>query len=212
MGKPSAAHSTFRPNNLPNPWHSIAEGPSILQSIDRNLVERFKRGQTDAFNELYERMCPRIYRFGLRLSGCREDAEDIAVQTFAEAYRSRESYLERSSIETWLYRIAVFQSHRISRKKKPVSALDEEVADRSAEGSFGHIEIQQLIAELPDRQRIAFLLVKSEGLTYREAAEALDKPMGTVQSDVHEACVRLRKQLFSGAENADSRENYGYEV
>ncbi len=183
-----------------------------MQNIDRNLVERFRKGDNDAFDELYERMCPRIYRFGLRLSGNREDAEDIAVQTFGEAFRSRENYLALSSIETWLYRIAVHQAGRIGRKRRKESALDDSIVDRAGMDGFAHIELERLIAELPERHRQAFLLIKSEGLTYREASETLGIPMGTVQSHVHEASKRLRAQLSTEEIVADSREKFGYEV
>lgn len=183
-----------------------------LQNIDRNLVERFRKGDADAFAELYGRMCPRIYRFGLRWTGNREDAEDLTVQTFAEAFKSRARFLEQSSLETWMYRIAVHQAHRIARKRHPHGRLEETVPDRHSEAQFEHIELQQLVATLPDRPRAAFLLVKSEGLSYREAAEVLGRPMGTVQSDVHEASKRLRAQLFFETPATEQAENYGYEL
>lgn len=183
-----------------------------MQNIDRNLVERFRKGDTDAFAELYERMCPRIYRFGVRWTGCREDAEDLTVQTFAEAFKSRAGFLEQSSLETWMYRIAVHQAHRIGRKRRPHGRLEDDLIDRHAQAGFERIELEQLIAGLPERQRVAFLLVKSEGLSYRDAAEVLGRPMGTVQSDVHEASKRLRSQLFSEPAPTEQVENYGYEL
>jgi RNA polymerase sigma-70 factor (ECF subfamily) len=186
--------------------------PRTLQNIDRNLVERFRKGDNDAFHELYERMCPRIHRFAMRLAGCREDAEDITVQTFAEAYRSKANFLERSSVETWLYRIAVHQAHRLHRKRRPESALHESLVDEAGSEGFERIVLEQLIADLPERQRLAFLLVKSEGLTYREASEVLGRPMGTIQSDVHEAAKRLRKLFVPESAETEKKENYGYEV
>lgn len=183
-----------------------------MQHNDRDLIERFRKGESAAFDELYERMHLRIYRFGLRLSACREDAEDITVQTFSEAYRARGSFQGKSSLETWLYRIAVHQAHRIGRKKRNERRLDDTVVDEGGQTGFRRIELEQLIASLPDRQRVAFLLVKSEGLSYREAGEVMGRPMGTVQSDVHEASKRLRSAMFSESSVPDTKENYGYEV
>jgi RNA polymerase sigma-70 factor, ECF subfamily len=183
-----------------------------LQNIDRNLVERFREGDADAFEELYERMHQRIYRFGLRWIGNREDAEDVTVQTFAEAHRSRARFLGQSSLETWLYRIAIHQVHRISRKRRQHVHLDEAHIDESAQIPLQCIELEQLLNKLSERQRGAFLLVKSEGLSYREAAEVLGRPMGTVQSDVHEASKKLRSIFFSEPLMKEQVENYGYEL
>lgn len=183
-----------------------------MQNIDRNLVERFREGESDAFKELYERMHQRIYRYSLRWIGSREDAEDITVQTFTEAYRSRVKFLGHSSIETWLYRIAVHQAHRISRKRRNHEPLRETLVDASAQDTLTGIELEQLLLELTERQRAAFLLVRSEGLSYREASEVLGRPMGTVQSDVHEASKRLCALFFPKSPTADQVENYGYEL
>jgi RNA polymerase sigma-70 factor, ECF subfamily len=183
-----------------------------LQNIDRNLVERFREGDANAFEELYERMHQRIYRFGLRWIGNREDAEDVTIQTFAEAYRSRAKFLGHSSLETWLYRIAVHQAHRISRKRRNHEPLHEALVDLGAQNTLAGIELEQLLLELTERQRAAFLLVRSEGLTYREASEVLGRPMGTVQSDVHEASKRLCALFFPKSPTTEQVENYGYEL
>ena len=183
-----------------------------MQHIDRDLIERFRNGDVAAFDQLYERMHLRIYRFGLRLTACREDAEDITVQTFAEAHRARGTFLGRSSLETWFYRIALHQAHRIRRKKREESRLHDTLVDTDGHGGFQRIELEQLIEALPERARTSFVLVRCEGLSYREAALVMGKPMGTVQSDVHKASRMLRSGFVGDDPVKDTTEDYGYEV
>lgn len=157
-------------------------------------------------------MSARIYRFGLRLTHSSEDAEDLTVQTFAEAHQSRSSFQNRASLETWMFRIAVFQAHRILRRRKAEGPLDEFLPDLGSRAQFESIELESLIAELPPRLRIALILVKGEGLTYREASEALGRPIGTVQWQVNEALKLLRSALDPAPARIDIAEKCTNEV
>jgi RNA polymerase sigma-70 factor, ECF subfamily len=166
-----------------------------LNSTEQSLVERFRRGDDEAFDELYKLLGKRIYRFALRMTGSKEDAEDVAVQTFAEAYRSRQRFSENSALTTWMYRIAVHMAHRQFRRRKPTISLTVEIADTTSERHMARIELVELVLFLPESLRTPFLLVKLEGLTYVEAAEVLGKRPGTVQAQVHEAGKRIRARL-----------------
>lgn len=183
-----------------------------MQHIDRDLIERFRNGDDAAFDQLYEKMHLRIFRFGLRLTACREDAEDLTVQTFAEAHRAKHSFQGKSSLETWFYRIALHQAHRIRRKKRQEGRLHDSLVDKHGDRGFQRIELEQLIEALPERTKTSFVLVRCEGLSYREAAQAMGKPMGTVQSDVHKASRLLRSGFTFDDQVKDTTEDYGYEV
>lgn len=155
------------------------------------------------FQTLYAQHGPRIYRFCLRLCGSPEGAEDLTQDVFLAAWQGRERFEGRSSASTWLYKIAL-NCWRHSRRTPRLEmaavreetpgagpGLEQSVADASA--------LACALAALPPHQREAFLLVRAEGLTYREAAQALSVPLGTVQWRVHEASRRLRGLLAEDA-------------
>jgi RNA polymerase sigma-70 factor, ECF subfamily len=167
-----------------------------LTSSEKNLVERFRGGEQEAFDELYRLMHGQVYRFALRLTGHTEDAEDVAVQTFIEAYRSRQGWRGTSRIETWLYRIAVHTAARARRTRRHHPMPEQELADPGASEHVGSIELQQMLMDLPEDLRAAFLLVKIEGLTHKEASEVLGRRQGTVQSHVFQASRLLRAQFL----------------
>lgn len=178
-----------------------------MQSDERERWERFRRGEPGAFDDLYAEYGPRIYRFSLRLcAGSVADAEDLTQEVFVAALRSLHWFEGRSSLSTYLYRIAVYQwrQMRVARDRAGrVGGGDgrEAAAPSSADPArigAARMELGAALRALPAAQREAFLLVKSEGLTCREAAEALGIPEGTVKYHVHEAVLRLRAFLGAG--------------
>ena len=177
---------------------------------EKILIERFRLGDESAFRELYASVAPRLFRTAFRLCGNRDDAEDVVVQTFAEAYRSRRSFAASSSLSTWLFSIAVRQC-----KKKPrTEPLDATMPDPKSSREIESMEVGELLAWLPQKLLAAFTLVKIEGLSYREAGEVLGKSTGTVQSQVHEASKRIRARLGSPERSlcTAKKEKYSYEV
>jgi RNA polymerase sigma-70 factor (ECF subfamily) len=184
-----------------------------MESDERERLERFRRGEPGAFNVLYAEYGPRLYRFGLRLcGGAVADAEDLTQEVFLAAFRSLHQFEGRSSLSTYLYRIAVYRW----RQMKDARCRGEETLDDGREPAApaassdparlgaARMEMDAALASLPAAQRAAFLLVKSEGLTCKEAADALGIPVGTVKYHVHEAVLRLRAFLGHGAEEHDA--------
>jgi RNA polymerase sigma-70 factor, ECF subfamily len=166
---------------------------------------------TEAFLEIekaYANWGGALMRFAYRLCGNRDDAEDLVVETFTHAFRNRDRLRNRDLMRQWLYGIAV-NRYRMSRRKQKnrPEPLSEDLPVHGAD-PLDQVALHQAIADLPLSQREAFLLVKSEGLTYREAAEALGKPLGTVLSDVHQSVKALQKAILgedSGYEAAKTR-------
>lgn len=144
-----------------------------------------------------------LLRFAVRLCGNRDDAEDIVVETFTQAYRSWDSYQGKGSRRGWLYGIAVnrcrMNKRRMRFKAEPLS--DELLS--AAPSILDRVALQQAIARLPLAQRESFLLTKSEGLTAREASEILGRPLGTVLYEVHQAVHALREAMLG--KEADHR-------
>ena len=155
----------------------------------------------DECRRLHQTYGDRVYRFCHRLCGNPSDAEDLTAEVFLAAFQGLERFEGRGTLATWLFRIAVYRWRRMLRQHRlPTVPLEdaEELHARDADPGPARIEalmIEQALAELPDSLREAFLLVKIEGLKYREAAEVLDVPLPTVNSRVREAAARLRAAL-----------------
>ncbi|RYG37948.1 RNA polymerase sigma factor [bacterium] len=148
-----------------------------------------------AVEEAYAEHGAALFRFALRLCGHRDDAEDIVVETFTHAYRQWDAFQGKGERRAWLYGIAV-NRFRMSRRRSRHS-LETLSADTPFRGPdpMDIVTLETEIARLPTKQREAFLLVKGEGLTAREAAEALGWPLGTVLYEVHRAVHALRRAL-----------------
>jgi RNA polymerase sigma-70 factor, ECF subfamily len=166
---------------------------------ERDKLRLLRSGDPGAFDEFYAAFGDRVYRFCYRLTGRRSDAEDLTQEAFLAAYQGIERFEGRSSLTTWLYRIALYRWHRtrLPEAENEVTELGDMVATPAnlERDGLTRMSLERGLACLPDDLREAFLLVKAEGLKYREAAEALGAPQGTVQWRVHEATARLRVLL-----------------
>ena len=159
------------------------------------------------FAALYDAHAARVYGWCLRLcGGCRPDAEDLTQETFLAAFGSLPGFQSRAKTTTWLYQIALrrFWTWRNEKSRLPLlappSGTASPYADLAADFDLAHSSLRRLglhaaLASLSPPLREAFLLVKAEGLTHKEAARVLGVPTGTVQSRVHEATHKLRVLL-----------------
>jgi len=158
------------------------------------------------FPAFYQKYGDRMYRFCYRLSGSTSDAEDLTQEVFMAAFQGAARFEGRSSVQTWLYRIALNcwrQSRRAPRLDTTTldnviltgPGVEQTVTDR--------VTLTCALAALPPDLREAFLLIKAEGLTYREAAQVLNIPQGTVQWQVHTASRRLRVLLTEEGNDHD---------
>jgi RNA polymerase sigma-70 factor (ECF subfamily) len=171
-----------------------------MATDERDLVRRCQRGEAGAFEQLCAQHGDLIYRFCYRLCGHVADAEDLTQEVIVAAYQGLDRFAGRSSLRTWLYRIALnrWKHFRGSQQWERVPLEEAVAAITTPDPALGKIEqlsVENALAGLPATLREAFLLVKVEGLKYREAAQVLDLPQGTVQSRVHDAIVRLRTSL-----------------
>lgn len=117
------------------------------------------------------------------------------AEVFLAAYAGRERFEGRSAVSTWLYRIAVHQWNRMRRSRRQTVRWDDVPEPSVRETGIASVALEQALRELPEPLAQAFVLVKCEQLCYREAAEVLGIPQGTIQFRVHEASQRLRKTL-----------------
>src|SRR3954453_2469147 len=173
------------------------------------------------FVEQTEPFMATLYSGALRMTRNPADAEDLVQETYLRAYRGFGGFQEGTNLKAWLYRILTntyINSYRAKQRRPQESELDEgedlylyrrlgglEAArtGRSAEDelmdTFSEAEVKAAIEALPENFRMAVLLADVEGFAYKEIAEILDIPIGTVMSRLHRGRKALQKELFDYA-------------
>jgi RNA polymerase sigma-70 factor (ECF subfamily) len=177
------------------------------QRLSANLAADVD-GHFEQFVRTYQ---DRIYGFTLRLMGNPQDAEECAQDAFVRAYRALHGYpperRRELRLRAWLYQIALnVVRNRVRRPSLAVIPFDRPIEDRLYASQSEQPEIATLSAEtkrrlenvirqLPERYATAVTLRHIQGLSYAEAAEILDQPLGTTKSDVHRGLRLLREAL-----------------
>jgi RNA polymerase sigma-70 factor, ECF subfamily len=164
------------------------------------LVQRACAGDTRAFERLYREHAGRVYGLCLRMTRDAQLAEDCTQDTFINAWRSLSKFETRSSLSTWLHRIAVNVSLAKRRKSTPVAdplSEDEEgmEAEWTLETPVEVKEIESAIEALPDGARDALVLHALYGYSHGEAADMLGIAEGTCKAQLHRARKLLRERL-----------------
>lgn len=151
--------------------------------------------------QIVEQHYASIYGFVYRLSGSVADAEDLTQQTFLIAYQKLHQVREQDKTIRWLYTIARSCFLKSRRRKRPSAAanfeldVDEIPARFPDDSPFDEERLQQALDELGDDFRIVVTMFYFEELSYKEIAEELSIPMGTVMSRLARAKGRLRHAL-----------------
>jgi RNA polymerase sigma-70 factor, ECF subfamily len=164
------------------------------------LVERARNGDTRAFERLYREHSGRVYGLCLRMTREPHLAEDCTQETFINAWRALGGFETRSSLSTWLHRIAVNVTLAKRRKAGAVEApLDDDEADAGSgwalETPVEVHEIESAIAALPEGARDALVLHALYGYSHLEAAQMLGIAEGTCKAQLHRARRLLRERL-----------------
>lgn len=173
-----------------------------------------RAGDRHEFARLVDAYSGPIYHLGLRMLGNPQDAEDMLQNTFLNALAHISEFEGRSSLSTWLYRIAVNEALTILRRRKPEVNLEDSEAGDSEENPVplrfvdwsgfpeeqllseeGRQVIERAIEALPTNLRAVFILRDVEGLSIKETAEALDLTEANVKVRLLRARLRLREQL-----------------
>ena len=187
-----------------HPAAIAAGGPD--RSAELSLVDRCRRGELGAFEELYKAHSGKLYSLVFRMVGNPADADDLLQEIFLSAHRKLDSFRGESALGTWLYRLATnqcldFLRSRAAKTGQLTDALDDEPhlfdsATRSiAEQTVARMDLERAVAQLPPGCRAAFLLHDVQGLEHGEVAAALGVAEGTSKSQVHKARMRLRALL-----------------
>lgn len=180
-------------------------------TVDLRLVAmRVKKGDAVAFRQIVDLTRTSLYRLAARLLGDMADAEDALQDAYVNAYRSLVDgrYDGRAKVETWLYRIVTNTCIDQLRKRKTRKDEPEEREGRfdglvTAEARVALRELDEMLATLSAQDRAAIVLVHVEGLTVKEAAEALGATEGAMEQRLLRARSALRKKGQPAEEASD---------
>jgi len=177
--------------------------PTIDERTDLDLVARWKAGEQRAATLLVERHAPALSRF-LASIGARSDVDEVVQDTFVRAFASIDGFRGESSLRTWLFTIArrlVLDRRRAARRHgehvqvqegdvaTEYDALDGVVADET------QARMRRAMASLSPTQREVFVLRVSEGMSYRDIAEAVDTTEGAARVHYHNAMRAIKEYL-----------------
>lgn len=179
-------------------------GRASPSSLDL-AMERYANGDDAAFAELYDLLAPRLYGYLVRQTRSAAVAEDLLQQTLLQMHRARGRFIPGAQVTPWAFAIArrlLIDGVR-RRKREGISepadgadldslASTEPAADETVEAHEVASRLEARLATIPEQQRVAFQLVKQEGLSLAEAAEVLGTTVAAVKLRAHRAYTALR--------------------
>lgn len=200
----------------------------LIDMMDEDkIVQRARRGDAAAFEQLVTAYRDRVYRLALRLCGNEADADEAAQDAFLAAWRGLPNFRGESKFSTWLYQLVNHAAiDLLRREKRQVAAGDIDEVDtpdtapsphHMAERNEQRQAVREAVLALPEEQRQVVVLRFMEELSYEEIGAALHLPTGTVKSRLNRAKAALREilsqkgNLFDG-ENVIHTEKNGKEV
>lgn len=184
------------------------------EQIDLSL-EALKQGDRETFARYVDATSAHIYRVALQILGNEQDAEDVLQETYIKALKALPAFEGRSSLTTWLYRIAVNEALMIVRKHKWSTVSIDENTSNDPENETDNLEIvdfcclpesellsteakkflDEAILKLPQNLRIVFILRDLEGMSIQETAEMIKISENNVKTRLLRARLRLRQDL-----------------
>ena len=176
-----------------------------MLKISDDTIRRAAEGDMEAFEEIYRYSSGYVHSVAYRITGNRQDAEEVTQDVFVRVYRKLGTFAFRSAFSTWIYRIAMNTAINLYRKrsKERGRTVPFDDAIDSGKGREGKEEINSIDSEdneklvrsmlesLPEGQRACVVLRNIEGLKYEEVALALGINLNTVRSRLSRARERL---------------------
>lgn len=175
---------------------------------DAQLIRDALGGDSAAFGQLVTRYQDRLFNTLVHVTGCAEEAEDVAQETFVKAYLKLDSFGGRSAFYTWLYRIAFNLSVSRQRRRRREVSIDRiremsgndlpdggEVPAVKLERAERVAQVQSALGTLSEEHRTILVLREMDGCCYETIADILEMPVGTVRSRLHRARLQLRQRL-----------------
>lgn len=192
---------------------------SAEHADEQALIERCKKGDVDAFDQIVRLYEKRVFNCALRITGNYHDACDVAQEAFIRAFNSINTFRGDAKFATWIYRIVtnVYLDERKKSKSHRQTSLDDyieleesavarQIQDDSpspeeiVENQERARSLQRAICSLPDYQRVIVTLYHMQHRSYEEIAEILRLPIGTVKSRLNRARLALAEKLENDPE------------
>lgn len=178
---------------------------------DDELMVRTAEGDESAFRALVERWERPVFAFLDRMLGSAEEAQDLGQEAFLRVWRNARHYRAEGQFRSWLFRIAGNLARSRLRRSKILSWVRFEPAlhDRDSGSARPDLDLERnesrravraALARLPERQRRAIVLLRYDGLSYKEIAAAMGVSTTAVDSLLQRAMTRLRKELAGKAD------------
>ncbi len=179
----------------------------------RKLVNRCLTGDQKAMYDLVERFKGRVFGLCYRMLGHRQDAEDVAQETFVRVLKNLHRWDQEREFEPWLLAIAgnrcrtALAARRRWPKPQLMPELPTDEATQARDADFLAEEIQRALSSLRPEYRHAFVLFHEQELSYEQIAESLSRPLGTVKTWIHRARLELiellsAREVIQGASHA----------
>ena len=186
---------------------------SVDQDFSADFIDLLVSGDRRAFAELVESSSPKVYALGLRMLGNEQDAEDMLQETYLKAYKALPNFEKRSSISTWLFRIAANEALMQLRKRKTgVNLVEIEKDEENEEAPMEIVDwcclpeqemvstetramLNNAAGELSPALRLVFQLRDVDGFSISETAEILGISEDAVKTRLVRARLKLREEL-----------------
>ncbi len=177
----------------------VASGDAIESSPLEGLVSACIAGDRDAMQQIYQQCSGRVYALMVRIVG-RQDADDLTQQVFLQLFRKLDQFGGGAKLETWLYRLATNKALQHLRRKQR-HAVQPLVAEPSVNDPNRLMELEQFqmlelaLSRIDPELRAIISLKEEQGLSYREIAESIGIPEGTVGSRLNRATTRVTNAI-----------------
>lgn len=178
---------------------------------EQELIQRLRQQDEPAFRWVVEQYRNRVYHTALNIVQNPAEAEDAAQETFIQVFESIDRFRQDASLSTWIYRIAVRKALDKLRRQKTRQRLQQFIPwwmpeESKSAGEFHHPGIEaehkeksailfKAIQSLPEKQRLAFTLIKVQGMSYEEATEIMQQHIKALESLISRAKANLQKKL-----------------
>lgn len=177
-----------------------------VRNADRELIERLKNGDRNAFREVYARYSQVVFNLAYRMLRSREEAEEVVQEIFLQVWNKVDTYdPERGAISTWIVNIArsraIDKLRTLGYRDQTTELIEERVDSRSdysriiEDREESRKVIREALDSLPENQRVAIEIVFFEGLTHIEAAERLNEPVGTIKTRIRLGVSKLKEKI-----------------
>ncbi len=177
---------------------------------DEELIGRAAEGDKEAFADIVRRYQSRIFKLAYRFTGNSEQARELAQDIFLKVYKAAGTYVVKARFQTWLYRIATNHCLNAVRKSRREHSADNEtlsalyhrddsrsdITPREAAERTERVQmVQNALANIPERQRMAIVLLRYENMSYREIARTMQCSVAAIESLVFRGMQNLKSQL-----------------